>query len=71
MKTVPIKPAACYGIGCNQHTLCARYHAIEGSAPGDHRDPSCEGGKGFQPAIGPVPQGIEEDVYRQILWGNG
>lgn len=59
---------SCFGIGCNQHTLCARYHAVE-TAPDLPRMDSCEAGDKFVILYGPGL--IEDDAQRQVLWGCG
>ena len=59
---------SCFGIGCNQHTLCARYHAVE-THPEMPRMDSCESGDKFVVLCGPGQ--IDDDAQRQVQWGQG
>jgi hypothetical protein len=61
---------ACHGIGCQQHTLCARYHAVE-IEPDRERMPSCNGGQQFILMGQPTPAHIDDDSERQVQWGQG
>lgn len=61
---------SCFGIGCSQHTLCARYHAVE-IEPERARMDSCDAGGKFVMMGSPTPAQEPDDVLRQILWGHG
>lgn len=61
----------CYGIGCNQHTLCALYHAVETTPSETRRQGSCSSGRDFTPLGAATPADVPDDVLRQILFGHG
>lgn len=56
MNIIPItkESPSCFGVVCLDHMKCVRYHAIDGSKPGEHRIYMCDDEKGDRPLFVPV-----------------